>query len=565
MISKEFNKFLRGAYVEKYWWVRVGDQGDYEQFDSLDDVGDYLSQLGIAPPYEQSTSYGFETDSYYGDNYISLYKGNAEAQPTDTLKKSHLLYLEKYYNKNHKYSSKITNKIAKEMGRATENAYDEIMNYEHIYTPIYNKSVSLAQKYPRDRAVMGLSKYIREFYSSNAVSTRQIAEIMIDEAIEYGKLPIVSLDILSDDFKDRSSNKKQSNKKMAEIGSPLRERNLRKVWEKSDSPNRQRLVDEADLRDYPEFSKLPSHTIADFDFDDFPEELRERYSNKKQAEVLKGFGDGNMILSDFIKEINNLRLKSRGGWYQWVGSVEGKEIKLKGYKTWLQIYKVDGIDYSGGMDIGVKEFKNTLELPFKKIVSRKKQAGGGAGIEFKVSRVYGIADIDLVNELIKPVDTDPIDSFDAEGYQDGMRNVKGSLVIPEIGFSIEDHIAIVETALEVLGRYNLQEIKELVDFENTESYLEIRGLDFKGMISKGWVRGDYGKGDVINLQGTAEVELHFNGDYFNLGEFDAELSLIATEEFGYFYQDVFRFDGEGDWEEEDYYLWQEDLKNNYGV
>jgi len=109
MISKEFNRVLYGAYVEKYWWVRVGDQGDYEQFDSLDEVGDYLSQLGIAPPYDQSTSYGFETDSYYGNNYISLYKGNADAQPTDTLKKSNLLYLEKYYKKNNKYSSKNNN------------------------------------------------------------------------------------------------------------------------------------------------------------------------------------------------------------------------------------------------------------------------------------------------------------------------------------------------------------------------------------------------------------------------------------------------------------------------
>jgi len=353
--------------------------------------------------------------------------------------------------------SVMINKVAKEMGRATENAYDEIMNYENIYTPIYNKSVALSEKYSRDRAIAVLSRYIRGYYPARNVSTRQIAEIMIDEANEF-------------------RNSKQSNRKRAEIGDPLRERNLRKVWNKSDHFNRQKLVDEAELKDYSEFSYLPTHTIADFDFEDFPEDLRSKYS------------------------------------------------------------------------------------------SRKRQAGGGAGIKFKVSKVYGIADIDLVNEVIKSVDTEPIDSFDAEGYQDGMNDVKGSLVIPEISFSDEDKNSIVKIALEVLSReYDLQEIKELYDFEDTESYIEIRGFNFEGMIFRGYTRGKLGTGDAIELQGTAEIELHFNGDYFSLGEFDAELSLTGTEDFGYFYQDVFRFDGEGSWTEDDWYFWQEDLKSNYGV
>lgn len=48
--------------------------------------------------------------------------------------------------------------------------------------------------------------------------------------------------------------------------------------------------------------------------------------------------------SDFVKAINKLRRTSKGQWYAWVGFVEGKKIELKAFGTWLQIFRVNGLD-----------------------------------------------------------------------------------------------------------------------------------------------------------------------------------------------------------------------------
>jgi len=69
-------------------------------------------------------------------------------------------------------------------------------------------------------------------------------------------------------------------------------------------------------------------------------------------------------VDNFIKEINKLRNSNKNKWYTWTGSVDGKEIKIKGYGTWLQVYTVEGIDYSGNQDIKVKEFRSVLAEPF---------------------------------------------------------------------------------------------------------------------------------------------------------------------------------------------------------
>lgn len=70
----------------------------------------------------------------------------------------------------------------------------------------------------------------------------------------------------------------------------------------------------------------------------------------------------NEDLKLFIKTINNLRLK--GSWYQYVGMVDGKDIKIKGYGTWLQIFKVNGIDHSNCMGQSIKQFKDALLKAF---------------------------------------------------------------------------------------------------------------------------------------------------------------------------------------------------------
>lgn len=72
-----------------------------------------------------------------------------------------------------------------------------------------------------------------------------------------------------------------------------------------------------------------------------------------------------MNVKDFVKKINMLRLEDKESWYEWQGEVEGKSVRLKGYNTWLQIFKVDGVDYySDPIDNKVAKFKKELTTPF---------------------------------------------------------------------------------------------------------------------------------------------------------------------------------------------------------
>ena len=68
---------------------------------------------------------------------------------------------------------------------------------------------------------------------------------------------------------------------------------------------------------------------------------------------------------DFIKDINKLRLSNQNKWHFVGCTVEGKEIKIKFFKTWLQIYNVNNINYANCMDRNIKGFKDDLAKPFK--------------------------------------------------------------------------------------------------------------------------------------------------------------------------------------------------------
>lgn len=72
--------------------------------------------------------------------------------------------------------------------------------------------------------------------------------------------------------------------------------------------------------------------------------------------------DNTMNTQEFVKTINTLRLENKNKWYQWQGEVNGKQVALKGYNTWVQRLNVDNITYGSSMDIGVKEFKEFLHI-----------------------------------------------------------------------------------------------------------------------------------------------------------------------------------------------------------
>lgn len=67
-----------------------------------------------------------------------------------------------------------------------------------------------------------------------------------------------------------------------------------------------------------------------------------------------------MNTQDFIKEINTLRLANKGKWYTWQGVVNGKEVILKGFNTWLQILRVNGLQCGNCAGKSVKDFKQDL-------------------------------------------------------------------------------------------------------------------------------------------------------------------------------------------------------------
>ena len=67
-----------------------------------------------------------------------------------------------------------------------------------------------------------------------------------------------------------------------------------------------------------------------------------------------------MNIQDFVNEVNALRLANKGKWYTWQGVVNNKEVALKGFGTWLQILRVNGLQCGNCSDKSVKDFKSDL-------------------------------------------------------------------------------------------------------------------------------------------------------------------------------------------------------------
>ena len=67
-----------------------------------------------------------------------------------------------------------------------------------------------------------------------------------------------------------------------------------------------------------------------------------------------------------ITRINKLRRFNVGRWYYFEGNVEGKQVAIKGYGTWLQVFKVEGADVSNTPDGKVSEFLTHLKVELSK-------------------------------------------------------------------------------------------------------------------------------------------------------------------------------------------------------
>ena len=67
----------------------------------------------------------------------------------------------------------------------------------------------------------------------------------------------------------------------------------------------------------------------------------------------------------FIVAVDAARKQNKDKWVCGIAMVDGIWVEYKAYNTWIQIYRVEGVNYDGGMDALVREYKDTLNQPFK--------------------------------------------------------------------------------------------------------------------------------------------------------------------------------------------------------
>ena len=65
-------------------WIRLGDNADYEECGSdFGALAELLEMFNVSQDDMQwrTDGMGFQTESFYGNNYVSLFWGDEDAQP----------------------------------------------------------------------------------------------------------------------------------------------------------------------------------------------------------------------------------------------------------------------------------------------------------------------------------------------------------------------------------------------------------------------------------------------------------------------------------------------------
>ena len=70
--------------MNKILWMRLGDGGDYERFDGIGEAADSLRENRVRGPYRKCMG-GIKAPGFQGNNYISLYWGDEDANLTQQL------------------------------------------------------------------------------------------------------------------------------------------------------------------------------------------------------------------------------------------------------------------------------------------------------------------------------------------------------------------------------------------------------------------------------------------------------------------------------------------------
>ena len=68
----------------EFIWVRLGDADSYNRFDDLGEAAEHMAFFGVKYVW-RCQRFGVEARGLTGQNYISLFFGDGDAQPTKDL------------------------------------------------------------------------------------------------------------------------------------------------------------------------------------------------------------------------------------------------------------------------------------------------------------------------------------------------------------------------------------------------------------------------------------------------------------------------------------------------
>lgn len=215
---------------------------------------------------------------------------------------------------------------------------------------------------------------------------------------------------------------------------------------------------------------------------------------------------------------------------------------------------------------------------------KKLNEGGGSGIAFKATATVqlfyqftkledGKVGVDLLEKKIT------VPSFDAEGYDDGMNDVKSFL----INWKLEDFTWDSIKDKDIVMSDTIQDLNDFLDnkldvedctLKNVMSSSDIKTIgvslyytvDFNTMHFAGYTRGKFEIGSLVfndadNKTEVSTDEAYFtineDNDIYSLDEFSMDnivpaLNGYATEDFLYFYKDVFEYNAIDDYEKKMY-------------
>lgn len=69
-------------------WLRIGDQGDYQPVDGIDEAVEFLREMdagSVIGWVDGGRGIGLETERYYGGEFVSLFWGDSEANLVEVL------------------------------------------------------------------------------------------------------------------------------------------------------------------------------------------------------------------------------------------------------------------------------------------------------------------------------------------------------------------------------------------------------------------------------------------------------------------------------------------------